>query len=219
MVTRGDIEGAIRALAKRRPVFHTEADFQHEFAWELRGLHPKLEPRLEHPVRTLDDSEHSTREHVDLLLRGADNATVVELKYWTSKLDATVDGERFNLINQSREPTNRFDFLDDVARCERLIGKHGIVGAFVIAVTNNPSYWKGTSRVGEDFLLSPDRTVTGTLRWGPGTSKGTKGGRPERLTLGGKHHLQWLCYSDIRNQKNGEFRYLLVDVGAGSGAP
>lgn len=50
----------MRRLALRRPVFHSEADFQHDFAWEAHSMDPNLRVRLEtHP-------EPGTR--LDLLL-------------------------------------------------------------------------------------------------------------------------------------------------------
>ena len=34
------------ALARMRPLFHSEADFQHAFAWQLRSAHPDARIRL-----------------------------------------------------------------------------------------------------------------------------------------------------------------------------
>ena len=35
------------ALARVRPLFHSEADFQHAFAWQLHSAHPDARIRLE----------------------------------------------------------------------------------------------------------------------------------------------------------------------------
>ena len=54
----------MQALAQRRAIFHSEADFQHAFAWEIRRLLPESDIRLELPVRTT-----SGAIHLDLLVR------------------------------------------------------------------------------------------------------------------------------------------------------
>jgi hypothetical protein len=35
------------ALALKRPIFHSEADFQHAVAWEIHSRRPELSVRLE----------------------------------------------------------------------------------------------------------------------------------------------------------------------------
>ena len=37
-----ELVDALTALAAERPVFHSEADFQHGFAWQLHALQPEL---------------------------------------------------------------------------------------------------------------------------------------------------------------------------------
>ena len=50
MITRDDLAAALTALAERRPVFHSEADFQHELAWLVRERYSDVGVRLERPV-------------------------------------------------------------------------------------------------------------------------------------------------------------------------
>lgn len=35
-------------LAGTRPIFHSEADFQHALAWEIQNQHPQAAVRLEY---------------------------------------------------------------------------------------------------------------------------------------------------------------------------
>jgi len=42
-----DVDDLLKTLASVRPVFHSEADFQHSFAWELHRRYPTAEVRLE----------------------------------------------------------------------------------------------------------------------------------------------------------------------------
>ena len=80
MSARLDLPAALSALAKERPVFHSEADFQHALAWVIRERHPAIKVRLEYPV-TLDGK----RGHVDIWLRDADWERALELKYWRAR--------------------------------------------------------------------------------------------------------------------------------------
>jgi len=44
------LQQVLTVLAERRPVVHSEADFQHALAWEAHRLDPDLRVRLEtHP--------------------------------------------------------------------------------------------------------------------------------------------------------------------------
>ena len=42
-----DVDGLMAGLALARPVVHSEADFQHAFAWRIQELFPAASVRLE----------------------------------------------------------------------------------------------------------------------------------------------------------------------------
>ncbi len=44
----------LRQLALQRPLFHSEADFQHALAWELHNRLPEARVRLELPMEQFD---------------------------------------------------------------------------------------------------------------------------------------------------------------------
>jgi hypothetical protein len=46
-VNLAEIEETMAALALVRPLFHSEADFQHAFAWQLHRAHADARVRLE----------------------------------------------------------------------------------------------------------------------------------------------------------------------------
>lgn len=48
-----DLPPVMSALAKDRPVFHSEADFQHALAWEIHRRWPETSVRLEFRVPKL----------------------------------------------------------------------------------------------------------------------------------------------------------------------
>ena len=212
VIGKDDIERALEALAERRPVFRSEADFQHEFAWEIREHNPNLSIRLEYPVPIEDQSGR-----IDIWMPGGDGGVAIELKYWTRQFDRMVYGEHFHLVNQSAEPPNRYSFIKDVTRCEDLLAGFYARAAFVVAVTNNPAFWdpNASSKVGADFLIPDGRTLSGKLAWAPETAKGTQEGKEDPLALQGTHQLAWKDYSVIPDAPYGKFRYLLIDVGAG----
>lgn len=46
-----NLDSLLNQLALKRPIFHSEADFQHTLAWEVHLSHPAAEVRLERPVK------------------------------------------------------------------------------------------------------------------------------------------------------------------------
>ena len=71
-----DIHGIMKELAKRRPVFHSEADFQFALAWRQRTI-PKSEMRLS----TIHVPTHNIEDTVDIYSQVRKD--VIELKYPT----------------------------------------------------------------------------------------------------------------------------------------
>ena len=73
-MTAIDIHALLGGLARKRPAFHSEADFQFALAWEIREAR-KLDSRLE--FRPLADE----RMYLDIWL--PQRGVAVELKYMT----------------------------------------------------------------------------------------------------------------------------------------
>jgi len=59
-----DLDGLIRELSVERPVFHSEADFQHALAWKIHKKYPKMSVKLERRVE-LEDKEI----YIDIFLK------------------------------------------------------------------------------------------------------------------------------------------------------
>lgn len=85
------VEAVLKSLGERRPIFHSEADLQHELAHELRAHDPELALRLEYPIGT------NARASLDILLRKGNDRFGLELKYLCRSADVTVSDERFGL--------------------------------------------------------------------------------------------------------------------------
>ena len=50
-MTLDDIYCLMQELSKSRPIFHSEADFQHALAWQIHETMPDSQIRLEYPFR------------------------------------------------------------------------------------------------------------------------------------------------------------------------
>ena len=203
-----NISDVMIELARRRPVFHSEADFQHAFAWRIHTLMSAGDVRLEY--RPL------LNEAVYLDLWIPDIEVAVELKYYTRKLELEHNGEAFSLRHQAAYPPRRYDFLKDIQRLERVCRERREVRAgFAVLLTNDPLYWKQPLRpntVDAAFRLQDGRRVTGEMAWSERAASGTIEGREEPIRLAGSYELQWRDYADVGGARHGQFRYLEVQM-------
>jgi len=207
-----DIKGMLETLRKVRPIFHSEADFQHALAWEIHKQLPTYSVRLEYPL-SLRQSEH-----LDILLASNSNDLVaIELKYKTRLLSTAFEEETFWLKDHSAQDCGRYDFLKDVQRLEEFISKHSNATGYAILLTNDSSYWKpprNDSTVDANFRVHEGRIVHGTLTWGSRASKGTTKGREKAIVIRDTYHLVWQDYyqaATLPNMGNyTKFKYLLV---------
>lgn len=201
-----DVDAAMSRLSKRRPLFCSEADFQHELAYELRCSDPQIGVRLEYPLGP------EVRGAIDILLVGK-HRHALELKYLCKKLRAQVDGEDVVLRHQGAHDIRRYDVCKDIERMERYSERTGH-GAAVLVLTNDPAYWN--SRVKADtvdaaFNLAEKHQLGGMLRWADSAGRGTIRGREAVLEIRGNYPLAWRDYSDLGGV-GGRFRYLWIPV-------
>jgi hypothetical protein len=197
-------------LAEQRPVFHSEADFQHALAWELHRQMPDVDVRLELP------RVHAGKVlHVDIWMTREDSILALELKYKTRKLSVEVRSETFNLLDQSAQDIGRYDFIKDIQRLEQLrLGAPSMVG-YTVLLTNDSSYWaqpRDPYCVDAVFRIPEGRVISGTLRWDERASPGTMRGREEPLDISGAYTIQWKDYSQAWVTGYGQFRYTVVEV-------
>lgn len=197
----------MRSLARDRPVFHSEADFQFAFAWHLQTQDPRASVRLEtRPRRGV---------HLDLLLTTAERATAVELKYLTAAWTGEVGGEQFHLLAQGAQDIRAYDCVKDIERVEQFVaGANGACG-LVLVLANDPAYWRPVTHEritnADAFRLREGSTIKGHRAWGPNTGPGTMRGRERQLELTGEYTCRWNDYSTVGG-RNGTFRYLAFTV-------
>lgn len=199
----------MKALHTARPVFHSEADFQHALAWVVHTVLPHVRVRLE--------TRPAPGVHLDVAVDDPTSGErlAVELKYLTAAWSGTVDGESFQLLNQGAQDIRAYDIVKDLCRVERIIAAGAASRGAVIVLTNDPAYWTrpGHGRVtnADAFRVYDGNGLAGARAWGPVTGAGTTRGRESALELAGIYLCEWRPFSMLAGQR-GEFRYLMFDV-------
>lgn len=208
-----DIIGALTSLAQTRPIFHSEADFQHALAWRIHELWPEYSVRLE-----FRPPEFPKRFYLDIWAVGHPSLAI-ELKYKTRGLRANVGGELFELRDQGAQNIGRYDFLNDVQRLEQVVSAQSDVAGYAVLLTNDSAYWRPpTDRRTMDarFRIHQGRVITGDLAWAAVPSDSTMKGRGDPIVIRGTYRLAWREYSEAVTDRYGKFRYLLVSVQGGT---
>ena len=203
-----DIDRLMDGLTQARPIFHSEADFQHALAWHIHMVIPNSEVRLEYPVR-YDDSPM----YLDIWLPL--QRIAIELKYPTRMLDLNRQDERFLLVEHGAQPPRRYDFLKDVYRLEKVVVEGDAASGIAVLLTNHPHYWNPPSKqdvIDAAFRLHEGREVRGNLKWAEHAGAKTIEGREDPIDILGSYKLNWRDYSRLGGSNNQQFRYLAVAV-------
>lgn len=204
------VHAVLTDLAIKRPVFHSEADFQHALAWELQLAHQTASIRLEKQV-----SAQGARVHLDLLFQKPGEELAIELKYKTRVSKFSHQGEEYSLRNHSAQDIGRHDFIKDVQRFERYVALHPTAEGFAILLTNDRTYWSKSSRsdsVDSAFRIHEGRILQGRVAWGSGASDGTKRKREEPIDLQLTYDMHWYDYSSFGVGLSDTFRYVLLRI-------
>jgi hypothetical protein len=194
-------------------IFHSEADFQHAFAWELHKMEPTASVSLERPYKT-----SGANLHLDLLFQNNGRSLAVELKYKTLKLQHGTNEHGYQLLDQRAQDVGRYDFIKDILRLETITKAIPNCIGWAILLTNDASYWKPPSHentADSNFRLTDGATLSGTRSWGSKASAGTMKNREKPLALNGVYKIAWRDYSIVSPERNGKFKYLALRVANG----
>ena len=204
-----NIHYLMESLSTQRPVFHSEADFQHALAWHIHEKMPDSQIRLEYPVR----SPGQKPKYLDIWL--PKEQVAIELKYFSTKLEFTLAGEPFELKEHAATDLARQYFVLDVQRLEGLIQDKDCLAraGFAVMLTNCPLLWTANrgweKRNDVNFRVHEGRRLGGDLVW-------LQNGQPyeglESICLSGTYELNWYDYSSIPKEQRGHFRYLAVSI-------
>jgi hypothetical protein len=201
---------ALTALAKQRPVFYNEADFQHALAWVLHEQSSEAQLRLEIPL-VADASER-----LDLLVVVDSLRLGIELKYPRDTFHVEIDDER---VPYQRSKPNaidfaRYDIARDLKRLEGLVDAHLVDVGVMILLTNQTGLWNDPAKevLARDaaFRCHEGSTLTGDLVWGEAGEAEPK----PTVTLSRAYNCAWRDYSALQGGTGKlQFRSLLLFVG------
>lgn len=194
------IDSRLRELSFIRPVFHSEADFQHSLAWIIHEEFPNAGIRLEYPTRLLG-AEENEAGHIDIWVEKKKIA--IELKYKKDEFSGVIGGERY-LLTHGVAHVGRYGYVKDVSRLEKLVEIGNVRKGYAIILTNIDRLWKKSrkpSSVSSRFCLTDGGILKGTMVWGSRE-------RPP-ISLKGEYALRWNLYSEVEDQT---FKYLVVRI-------
>ncbi|TET55134.1 MAG: hypothetical protein E3J64_00735 [Anaerolineales bacterium] len=199
----------MHGLAVRRPVFHSEADFQHAIAWAIHETWPDASIRLEYPILLSGD-----QAHIDICVRMRNAVVLVELKYKTRALKAQVGDETYSLRAHAAQDISRYDYVKDISRVEQAVAGLPHSTGYAVFLTNDSSYWKRSRKarpVDADFRIHAGRSISGKLEW-RGAGSGTTKGREAPVRLRGEYTIQWQEYSSLGVGVHDTMRYTVATV-------
>ncbi len=204
-----DIPGLMGRLSHARPIFHSEADFQHALAWQIHVEYPNAVVRLEtRPERGM---------HLDLLVALGDTRVAVELKYLVARFLGSVAGEQFDLPSQGAHDISRHDVVKDVARVERFLAAGIANSGWAVVLSNDSNYWRAGTKsdpIDGMFRIHDGRQLEGTLTWSERAGPGTTRGRGQPLVLEGVYSCGWRDYSTVTatDGRRISLRYLAFEI-------
>ena len=200
------LPNVMQSLAVHRKAYHSEADFQHAFAWELRSRFPESSVRLERPLRIIGKTLH-----LDFLMQLSGKSVAVELKYKTKRLAQEIAGESYDLAHHGAYDHAGYDFIKDIYRLEEICRHVENCEGWAIMLTNDSSYWKTPLTTAyAAFRLTEGRLLHGAIGWPNETALGTKRNREQVLKIAGNYTLNWNDYAI--NDGGHIFKYLALRV-------
>ncbi len=196
-------------LAETRPIFHSEADFQHAFAWQIHTEKPKARIRLEYRPFPKE------RVYIDIWCQLNGLSTAIELKYPTKRTSITsAESERFELAEHGAQDLTRYDIVKDIVRVERALDVIPNTAAAAIVLTNDSSFWSPSPRaiptIDDAFRIHEGRTLAGSCAWGISAGPGTTKGRTVVLDVRGSYPMRWQDYSST-TERWGQFKFVIIE--------
>lgn len=207
---RFDIYRIIDRLRNKRPVFCSEADFQHEFAIAIREEYPQYKVRLEYCA--YEDSN----KRLDILIITDNNKWIpIELKYKTKGGVIPYDGEDFKLKNQLAKDTSCYSYLHDISRIESLTENPKFICGYAIFLTNDSAYMRKPQKaecIYNEFSLEEGITKCGVMTWSENASAGTVAGYNDPICLRNKYIMNLVDYSSLGDKNNQRFIILVNKI-------
>ena len=209
-----DLNDIVSNLSEKRPIFHSEKDFQFALSWKIQEMYENLKIRLERPVYI---NNNDKKIHLDIFIIDNKSLILIELKYKKHEINIEWDGEKFHLSKSAKLPS-RYDFVKDISRLEKCkeicMTEYKNFLGYALFLTNERNFWRPPKNKNVDdieFRIDEGRILSGKLSWESNT-KETKKNRKEPLNLNNSYEIHWKDYSNFEDTKNGQFRYTIVKV-------
>lgn len=165
-------------LAKRRPLFWSEADFQFEFAWELHkklGEEANIYLERRHEINSASNdnaNEKATQSttnkslnklYVDIWIEYDNKTYPIELKYTTKRCKIYDPENPVETKEQSARDAGCYRFLWDIKRLEEIKASLSPkeVKGYAIMLTSDAGYYNKSERstLFDNFRLTEGRTI------------------------------------------------------------
>lgn len=216
-------------LAKRRPLFWSEADFQFEFAWELhKKLGEEANIYLERRHEINSSSSDSANEkatqstinksldklYVDIWIEYDNKTYPIELKYTTKRCKIYDSENPVETKEQSARDAGCYRFLWDIKRLEEIktsLSPKEVKG-YAIMLTSDSGYYEERKpkqpTLFDDFRLTHNRKIKKDteLKWN--LSRIAEDKRADhwsrnwpKFTLKGEYILQWQDYKSEESKR------------------
>ncbi|SFB66442.1 hypothetical protein [Ruminococcus albus] len=192
-----DVNGLLKDLAKKRPLFHNERDFQFEIAQLIKEKYD-CDIRLEYYY---GNDTNAKRCYIDLVAMHNNYKIAFELKYRTKKFEGTVKDEKFDLKEQGARDWGCIYVHTDLHRLEDLVNKKEFEKGYVIFLTNDEKFRDNPFKKGsmsEQFSLTKD-TIKGTVKFqheenGKKHEETSVKNCAESYKFNGKYPIKWNEY-------------------------
>ncbi|HOC92053.1 MAG TPA: hypothetical protein PKH33_06780 [bacterium] len=215
---KNDLEKIMKSLSKRRPVFHREADFQHELAFELREHFKDASIRLEYPQKPIKEKpieeKGEKRKYIDIVVLFKDEKIGIEVKYLLKGMnknklaqpiyddhDCTKKPEPFYVSGQGGQNKRGYAFVEDIHKLENAVCSYG----YLIILTNDAIYSKKARNKNAKcakYRFHEEAVLEGTFNYGS-----------QAITLVREYKdFKWEEYN-AKDSKFEDFKYLIVPIG------
>lgn len=216
-------------LAKRRPLFWSEADFQFEFAWELHkklGEEANIYLERRHEINSASSdsaNEKATQStinkslnklYVDIWVEYDNKTYPIELKYTTKRCKVDDAKNQVKTKEQSARDAGCYRFLWDIKRLEEIKASLSpkVVKGYAIMLTSDAGYYEERKpkqpTLFDDFRLTHNREIKKktVLEWNlSGIAEDKRADHWSRnwpkFTLKGEYILQWQDYKSEESKR------------------
>ena len=186
----------IKSLSKKRPVFHSEKDFQFSLAWEIKSQYPKSEIRFEFPCIGVND-------YMGMVVFCDNKWYPVEIKYRKAEFSTIINYEQYRLTTDLPKHEDIHTFIKDIQRVETQSKiMNSLRGGFVIWLSNDYAYWEPVSSKSKSapFFVHEGVTIAGEIK-----------NARHSVKILGTYTVRWRDYSRF-NLENGDFKYVLFNI-------